>query len=243
MHRLIALLLLVTACSSDTTEPRPTSDAGGGGTPTARTDGGGFPSLFGDGGLFGGAGRQQCPAAKPSNGAACTEGRGDCMYGVDVCDCNDDKWACWNPASCPTAAPDEGGRCEVVGMQCSIEAQSDELDCDCTATGWDCGRQVCPAAEPTSGGSCVEGDGQCTFGARVCVCEDDVWACWNPADCPATPPAENATCSPLGMSCPYGRGECSCGEEGWECNRRVVRDAGVGDAGAAIVPNGLDSGV
>jgi hypothetical protein len=246
MHRHIALLLALSSlplasCSEDTTAPRTADDGGSGDSATVRRDSG-LPNLFGDGGIFSGMGRQQCPETKPSNGGTCVEARGDCMYGAEVCDCQDDVWACWDPANCPASAPSERAGCTPVGMQCSYESQADELDCQCTAQGWDCGRVVCPASEPVSGASCEEGDGQCTFGARVCTCEDDVWACWNPADCPSAPPAENAACNPVGMSCPYGRGECDCSEEGWECDRRVVRDAGAGDGGPAVVPNGLDGG-
>jgi hypothetical protein len=184
-------------------------------------------------GIFGSS--QMCPMTEAEATGSCTPSRGNCPFGDRVCDCVSDSmsWACWATSDCPTAVPAEQSACSVVGMSCSLSRND---TCRCTAEGWDCGNVVCPASEPASGSACEEGDGECTFGSRTCVCEDDAWACWDPAtDCPATPPLDNSTCSILNASCAYEGGSCSCGESGWRCGRRVMNDPPEEDAG---VPDG-----
>lgn len=185
------------------------------------------------GGVWGNS--QMCPMTEAEATGSCTPARGNCPYGDRVCDCISDtmSWACWALSDCPTTVPAEQSECSVLGMSCS-PARGE--NCRCTAEGWDCGNQVCPAEEPALGGACEEGDGECTYGSRTCVCEDDVWACWDPAtDCPATPPADESACSILNASCAYEGGRCTCGENGWRCGRRVMNDPPDEDAG---VPDG-----
>jgi hypothetical protein len=141
-----------------------------------------------------------------------------------------------NPAECPAAAPASDAACTVLNLECEYGM----MECDCDEQGgamalsWDCSTngppamQVCPAAEPAGGSACEEGRGDCEFGARVCDCTDDVWACWSPADCPATPPAADSACNPVGMECAYGDDECDCEDTGWECDD----DIGMPDADA-----------
>jgi len=185
-------------------------------------------------------GQIMCPASEPMNGGTCTPGRGDCMFGTRMCDCDNDTnvWACWDPADCPATQPAEQAACTVVGMACEYEEAAgsgqggnDSNDCDCTATGWDCGGQVCPATEPTGGGACEGGDGTCSFGGgRVCDCDSQMWACWAESDCPATPPALESACTVPGMTCPFTGGECECEDEGWDCDEEVgaaATDGGV----------------
>jgi hypothetical protein len=179
--------------------------------------------------------QQMCPMTEAEATGTCTPSRGNCPFGERVCDCSNEtmSWACWAPSDCPTTVPAEQSECSVVGMSCS-PARGD--NCSCTAQGWNCGNQVCPAAEPSAGSACEEGDGQCTFGARTCECEDDVWACWNPAtDCPAAPPLDDASCTIIGISCEYEGGSCDCEDSGWQCGRRVMNDPPEEDAG---VPEG-----
>jgi hypothetical protein len=190
--------------------------------------------------------QQECPAAVPANGSACVSGRGDCTIGDTFCDCPSDtnQWICWKPSDCPTSAPAEGAACTQVGMACEIaaaDAGAQELDCECTAQGWDCGRQACPAAEPAVGAACEGGDGVCTFGARTCDCGSRQWVCWNASDCPAAPPAANAACPVQRMQCAYPGDECECTRTGWECesgedderDAGPRPDAGGGDAGSS----------
>jgi len=184
-------------------------------------------------GIFGSS--QMCPMTEAEATGTCTPSRGNCPYGERVCDCVEgaNTWACWAPSDCPTTVPAEQSACSVVGMSCSPQRGE---NCRCTAEGWDCGNLVCPASEPALGSACEEGDGECTFGSRTCVCEDDVWACWDPAtDCPAAPPADESACSIINASCPYEGGRCTCGESGWRCGRRVMNDPAEEDAG---VPDG-----
>ena len=196
----------------------------------------------------GGGGMQSsCPMAEPTPGSACSEVRGECRFGGRVCDCTDDDvWACWNPADCPPAVPVERAACTTVGMSCEYPAMArgeDESECECEATGWDCGRQFCPPVKPTLGGECENGDGTCTFGGDTCECVSRMWSCWAASDCPAAPPAENAACTINGMICPYGTtGRCRCDDTSWEC-RGVQRasDAGVRDA--SVDAGGLDAGM
>jgi hypothetical protein len=86
----------------------------------------------------GGGMMQVCPASEPTNGTACTNGRGDCPFGARVCDCNNDMWACWDPADCPTLPPADGSACDLVGMECPYDMGGNNGDCDCEDTGWDC---------------------------------------------------------------------------------------------------------
>lgn len=178
---------------------------------------------------------QMCPMTEAEATGSCVSSRGNCPYGDRVCDCYDEtmSWVCWAASDCPTTVPAERSACSVVGMACS---PSRGENCECTAEGWNCGNIVCPAAEPALGSACEEADGECTFGSRTCVCEDDVWACWDPAtDCPATPPPDQSACSIVNASCAYEGGRCSCGESGWRCGRRVMNDPLEEDAG---VPDG-----
>lgn len=193
-------------------------------------------------GISGFGNQQMCPMTEAEATGSCTPARGNCPFGDRVCDCSSEtmSWACWAPADCPTTVPAEQSACSTVGMSCA-PARGD--NCTCTAQGWNCGNQVCPAEEPTSGGACQEGDGDCTYGARTCLCEDDVWVCWDPAtDCPATPPADNSTCAIQNISCAYEGGRCSCGASGWRCGRRVMNDpeedAGVPDGAAGASGSG-----
>ena len=136
-----------------------------------------------------------------------------------------------NPAGCPAMAPADASACTMADLECTYGM----MECDCdppqgggTEMAWDCRTfggtmQMCPDTEPASGGACTEGRGDCEYGTRICDCNDDVWACWDPADCPTMPPAEGSTCSPVGMECEYdqggpgGDGECDCEDTGWEC--------------------------
>lgn len=209
------------------------SSPGGGGSPGAgpRADAG--------------AGRdaarpaQECPATVPQNGASCVSGRGDCMIGDTFCDCVSDtnQWLCWKPSDCPTSAPAEQSACGVVGMECEIASPDGGrggLDCECTASGWDCGRQVCPASEPTAG-ACEGGDGTCGYAnGRVCDCRSRSWVCWNQSDCPAAAPSVGGVCPVQRMLCEYASGECECTAQGWECEGQSrPRDAGAPDASLA----------
>ena len=110
-----------------------------------------------DCGTGGGGMMQMCPATEPTNGAACTEGRGDCEFGTRICDCTDDVWACWDPADCPAAPPTNGTACDPVGMECEYDddgggqGQGGGDDCDCEDTGWDCGDIGEPDEEEDAG--------------------------------------------------------------------------------------------
>jgi hypothetical protein len=89
--------------------------------------------------MMGGGNMQMCPASEPTSGSACTEGRGDCMFGARVCDCTDDMWSCWDPADCPTMPPDEDSPCDTLGMECPYDlGGGNDGECDCEDTGWDC---------------------------------------------------------------------------------------------------------
>jgi hypothetical protein len=166
--------------------------------------------------------RQVCPDALPETGSACTPGRGECMFDGSTCICSEDSstWSCWNPADCPQAAPAEQAPCDVVGMECPYESAMEELDCECTSEGWDCGRQACPAAMPAVGEACMGGDGVCTFGAQTCDCRRRAWVCWDPSTCPATP-AHDAACTVEGMLCAYSGGECECEDAAWSCDSQL----------------------
>lgn len=175
--------------------------------------------------------RQMCPEALPESGSACTPGRGECMFDAAVCLCPEDTsiWSCWNPADCPQVAPAEQASCDVVGMECPFEDAAEELDCECTSEGWDCGRQACPAAMPAVGEACEGGDGVCMFGAQTCDCQRRAWVCWDPSTCPATP-SHDAACTVEGMLCAYSGGECECEDAAWSCDselRTADADAGM----------------
>jgi hypothetical protein len=181
----------------------------------------------GRGGTAGsGSTAQVCPSAEPANGEACQSGRGDCMFGTKICDCPNDTsvWICWDPATdCPATQPAEQSACSVVGIDCEYAqpqggGQGGGNDCECTDTGWDCGGQFCPPAEPAAATTCEGGDGVCTYDARVCDCDQSIWACWNKSDCPATTPVEASACTLQGMICEYAGGECECDDAAWECD-------------------------
>jgi hypothetical protein len=151
--------------------------------------------------------------------------RGDCEYGERVCDCPNDtqQWSCWNPADCPDSAPAELAACDTVGMECGYGGG---LDCECTAIGWDCGRQVCPETQPTAGGECSGGDGTCAYADNTCDCgNDDTWLCWSPADCPSSQPAPESECTLVGISCEYANGACECDQNGWDCEGQYCPEA------------------
>lgn len=248
--------LLLAACSSSNSADEESNDGGntggnaGGGNQGGSLDAGaGAVGSAGGGGSGDGGGArgdasmgstrpmQECPATVPQNGASCVSGRGDCMIGDTFCDCPSEssQWLCWKPSDCPTSAPAEQSACSVVGMECEIAAADggrNGLDCECTATGWDCGRQLCPAAEPAVGGACEGGDGTCSFGGRVCDCRSRQWVCWNQSDCPATTPTAGGACPVQRMLCDYATGECDCTAQGWQCEGqpRPARDGGAPDA-------------
>ncbi|HEX6243982.1 MAG TPA: hypothetical protein VFZ61_23865 [Polyangiales bacterium] len=277
MGLVLSALTLSTACSksndvNDEETDGVNADAGTGGADAASsgsTDAGG--SASGDAGRVmdggaradgGGGGQrpaQECPATVPVNGSACVSGRGDCTIGTTFCDCPSDTqtWICWKPSDCPAQAPAEGAACTLPGMQCDIPGATpadDGLECECTAQGWDCGRQACPASEPAAGGACEGGDGVCAFGARTCDCRSRQWLCWNNSDCPATPPAADSACPLQRMLCDYPSGECECSSRGWECEGAdeddedggvdAGRDASTPDAaqpGDAAADSGVDA--
>jgi hypothetical protein len=197
------------------------------GSMTGRRDGG--PSQGGGGGSQ--RARQVCPPAAPSNGDSCVAGRGDCAFGTLTCDCDEDTgaWACFDTTQCPAAPPAELAGCAPIGLECEYEdvvvnGEMDDLDCECSITGWDCERQVCPPTAPATGQACElallgrsGGEGLCEYDADVCDCRGSVWTCWKPADCPAAIPAERSACMVQGMLCGYPTDECECGRRGWEC--------------------------
>ena len=229
--------LVSVACGDDEgSEDGPVGTAGTSAGNTSVSGRGAGTAGRGTAGASGRGGRgtpqtQMCPMAEPANGEACMPARGDCMFGERVCDCITpaNTWACWSPTTdCPTTVPAEQSMCPVVGISCELAMGA---ECECEATGWNCGNQFCPAAEPAPGGACEEGRGTCTFGARTCDCVDDVWACWNPADCPATPPVERSMCTTIGMNCPYMGGSCACEMRGWNCSRGVMQPEPETDAG------------
>jgi hypothetical protein len=266
-----AVLLLV-ACNSKQSADEELADGsvatggGGAGQDEDTLDGGGrLSGNVGDGGTQradGGFGRdasrpmQECPTSVPQNGSSCVSGRGDCMIGDTFCDCPSatSQWLCWKPSDCPSSAPAEQSACSVVGMECEIagpDGGRGGLDCECTATGWDCGRQLCPASEPAAGGACEGGDGTCGFAnGRICDCRSRQWVCWNQSDCPASSPPAGGACPVQRMLCDYASGECECGMQGWQCEGQSrpgdggapdaasLGDASTGDAGdAAAVPD------
>jgi hypothetical protein len=169
---------------------------------------------------------QVCPSAEPASGEACVSGRGDCMFGTKICDCPNDTsaWICWDPTTdCPATQPAERAACSIVGSQCEYaqpqgSGQGGSDDCECTDVGWDCGGQFCPPAEPAAATACEGGDGVCPYAARVCDCDQSIWACWSTSDCPATAPAEASACPLQGMICEYAAGECECDDAAWECD-------------------------
>jgi hypothetical protein len=174
---------------------------------------------------------QVCPAAAPVADSECTPGRGECTFDGTVCVCSEETstWSCWNPADCPQAAPAEQDACDIVGMECPYEDAAEELDCECTSGGWDCGRQACPASLPAVGEACEGGDGVCTFGAQTCDCQKRAWICWDPSTCPAMP-SHDAACAVEGMLCGYNGGECECEDAAWSCDselRMADADAGI----------------
>jgi hypothetical protein len=156
-----------------------------------------------------------------------------------------------NPEACPATAPTPDGSCTMDGLECeygTTDCECEAPEDDATMLAWDCNTggggmmQMCPATEPTSGGTCTGGRGDCEFGARICDCnDDDVWACWDPADCPAAPPTNGSACDPVGMECEYDDGggqgqgqgggdDCDCEDTGWDCGDQDEpdeEDAGV----------------
>jgi hypothetical protein len=257
---LCSFALLASCKSDDGPEAERERDGSLGATGDGSTSGGDDGGGDGDGTLDGGSSRrdggtgrdgggstrpaQECPAAVPQNGSSCVSGRGDCTIGDTFCDCPSDtnQWLCWKPSDCPTAAPAEMSACSVVGMECEIatpDGGQNGLDCECTASGWDCGRQLCPASEPTAAAACEGGDGMCSFASgRVCDCRSRAWVCWNQSDCPASAPAAGAACTVQRMLCEYASGDCECTVQGFECEgqprpRDAGADAAGGDAGAS----------
>jgi hypothetical protein len=101
------------------------------------------------------------------------------------------------------------------------------LDCECEATGWDCGRQVCPATQPAGGETCTGGDGACPYGGTTCDCtqDTDTWSCWNPSDCPTAQPADDSACPTAGMLCELPNGDCECEATGWQCSGQFCPEA------------------
>jgi hypothetical protein len=93
-------------------------------------------------------GNQICPAAEPALGGACQEGDGQCSYGTRTCECEDDVWVCWDPATdCPAAPPRDQATCSLVGVSCEYEGGS----CSCRESGWRCGRRVMNDPEEDAG--------------------------------------------------------------------------------------------
>ena len=93
-------------------------------------------------------GNQVCPPEEPTSGGACQEGDGECSYGSRTCECENDVWVCWDPATdCPTAPPADQSTCSLVGVSCEYEGGS----CSCRGSGWRCGRQVMNDPEEDAG--------------------------------------------------------------------------------------------
>jgi len=243
---LLALMGLASAaCGSDEQRPRgegkdgsvseATEDTEGddgaldaGTSPSARTDASrSDPSNVGrDGGGRTDATRSNgCPAAEPALGSACTPLGDDCNFGQKTCECarGSNTWVCWSPSDCPTTLPADTSACSLVGIVCEFDPPADagagqeEVDCECTATGWDCGELTCPAAAPTSGAQCDSGEGTCTYGEQTCECDSRLWTCWKQSDCPTAQPTEASACSLDNISCLYGANECECESGSWGC--------------------------
>jgi hypothetical protein len=146
-----------------------------------------------------------------------------------------------NSANCPATAPADNSACTFVSTQCTYDQQQ----CSCemmfggTTAAWNCGfaatMQTCPTTAPTNGTTCEPGRGNCDYSATsVCDCNRDnnMWACWDPADCPATQPANDEACPLVGMECNYGnggggrQGGCDCTDAGWDCGGNFNQDDG-----------------
>jgi hypothetical protein len=75
-----------------------------------------------------------CPAATPSDGAACV-GNLQCPYpGADQCNCRNGQWSCFIPG-CSPAKPTPGTSCGVVTGQCNYGNSS---ACLCVQGSWFC---------------------------------------------------------------------------------------------------------
>lgn len=93
-------------------------------------------------------GNQICPAQEPALGSACQEGDGDCSYGTRTCECDDDVWVCWDPATdCPATPPADNSTCSIQGISCAYEGGR----CSCGESGWRCGRRVMNDPEEDAG--------------------------------------------------------------------------------------------
>jgi hypothetical protein len=175
MTRRALLLLLLGACSSQTTAPAPV-DAAPAVVPDAAA---GVPDAIAEGPDAGG-----CPASPPLAMPDPTCAGQVCPYSDWSCTCDPahNGWVC-DQIACPAARPlpepcTGGAKCDVYfGHTCT---------CVATTQAWQCcdgPPPACPADPPTTGVACCARPSPCSYGCvgnvqQVCRCGgDDAWSC------------------------------------------------------------------
>ena len=152
-----------------------------------------------------------CPAALPTEGAACTRNGAVCEYGDDprvqcrtFASCTTARWSvaagtcdALPPAACPASrAAAEGQTCAVEGAFCSY----DGLACECTnciryplercdgPRTWRCvapsAQASCPAARPRAGEACASEGLACSYGCEPARSRRCTAGLWTPSDSP-----------------------------------------------------------
>lgn len=140
-------------------------NAGGGGSPAATREWNCVETLV-------------CPAAPPTDGAACGTVNGNCEFpGLD-CTCgNGREWNCRAVVVCPAAKPTVGDECTPAQGTCQYAGMG---TCRCgQSSRWACtggNPNSCPETLPTVGSACT-GTTQCAYGNTDCACLNQKWGC------------------------------------------------------------------
>jgi hypothetical protein len=177
-------------------------------------------------------GAPMCPAARPSEGSACTTVIADCVYDEIECDCEAGTWSCAEPVdpNCPAAMPAHGSACTAPeATECDFLGD----ECECLSGLWSCDSAAadggvtadagpmderCPAGRPAEDSTCTMSDVSCTYDENTCLCPAGTWQCNEPVDmgCPQSAPVDGSPCTGT-ADCDFLDLECECLSSAWDC--------------------------
>lgn len=181
----------------------------------------------------------ECPAAQPSEGAACTSTAPRCTYSnpcgkVDTAICVAGTWQtfigrCPPPPGCPMDPPPLGSPC-AEALKCPYQNKCGVLfEAACDGKGWfverppPCPTDGCPTSAPSSRATC-SGDAKCAW-PNACgtldfgYCAKGYWTVnrtCTPAGCPTFAPPNGAPCDSEGVDCTWSDG-CEAGARAGTC--------------------------
>jgi hypothetical protein len=173
-----------------------------------------------------------CPAARPTEGSACTTAIADCVYDEIECACAAGAWSCAEPVdpNCPAAMPAHDSACTAPeATECDFLGD----ECECLAGKWSCDSAAsdggvvadagpidarCPAGRPAEDSACTMSDVSCTYEENTCLCPAGTWQCNEPVDmgCPQAAPVNGSPCTGT-ADCDFLDLECECLSNAWDC--------------------------